>query len=158
MTLTIYGAPIAQMAVADVNTNDVLRTLKPLWLAKPETASRLRGRIERVLDFAKARGMRTGENPARWRGHLDTLLPKRQLLIRGHHKVMPFDDVPRFITKLRAMDGVGPKALEFTILTAAGRCWVRDGMRSTLRAAPDCACTSDEGHTIASSAAFGPYD
>ena len=72
-----------------------------------------------MLDFAKARGMRSGENPARWRGHLDTLLPKRQNLTRGHHKAMPFDDVPQFFTELREMEGVAPKALQFAILTAA---------------------------------------
>jgi len=119
MTLSVYCAPISGLAVADVATNDVLRVLKPLWLVKAETASRLRGRIERVLDFAKARGMRSGENPARWRGHLDALLPKRQKLTRGHHKAIPFDQMPNFISKLRGMDGVAPMALEFTILTAA---------------------------------------
>jgi integrase len=129
MTLRVYCAPIASLAVADVATDDVLRVLKSLWLAKAETASRLRGRMERVLDFAKARGMRSGENPARWRGHLDALLPKRQKLTRGHHKAMPFHDVPGFVVKLRQMDGIAPMALEFTILTAArsgevlGACW-----------------------------------
>jgi integrase len=119
MTLSVYCAVLAALPVADVTTEDVLRVLKPLWLAKPETASRLRGRIERVLDFAKARGMRSGENPARWRGHLDALLPKRHELTRGHHKAMPFDDVPDFVARLRGMEGIAPKALEFTILTAA---------------------------------------
>jgi integrase len=119
MTLTVYCAPIAALAVSDVSTDDVLRVLKPLWLSKPETASRLRGRIERSLDFAKARGMRAGENPARWRGHLDALLPKRAKLTRGHHKAMPFDDVPEFMAELRLMGGVAPAALEFAILTAA---------------------------------------
>jgi len=119
MTLTVYCAPIASLAVTDVNTDDVLRVLKPVWLTKAETASRLRGRIERVLDFAKARGMRSGENPARWRGHLDALLPKRAKLTRGHHKALPFDQVPVFCTALRPMPGVSPAALEFAILTAA---------------------------------------
>src|SRR6516225_149716 len=89
VTLSVYCAPIAGIAAADISTDDVLRVLKPLWLSKPETASRLRGRIERALDFAKARGMRSGENPARWRGHLDALLPKRPKLTRGHHKALP---------------------------------------------------------------------
>jgi integrase len=71
-----------------------------------------------VLDFAKARGMRCGENPARWRGHLDAVLPRRQKLSRGHHKAMPFDEVPEFIDRLRGMEGVAPRALEFLILTA----------------------------------------
>lgn len=119
MTLTVYCAPIASKAAADITTDDVLRVLKPLWLAKPETGSRLRGRIERALDYAKARGMRSGENPARWRGHLDALLPKRQKLTRGHHKAMPFDHVPEFSKGLRKMPGIAPAALEFAILTAA---------------------------------------
>jgi integrase len=119
MTLRVYGAPLSKLPVNDVGVEDVLRVLRPLWGAKAETASRLRGRIERVLDFARARGMRSGENPARWRGHLDAILPKRQKLTRGHHKAMPFDDVPAFVNALREMDGIAPQALEFTILTAA---------------------------------------
>jgi integrase len=85
----------------------------------PETANRLRGRIERVLDAAKAQGLRTGENPARWRGHLDQLLPKRQRLARGHHAAMPYADLPAFMATLRACEGTAARALEFTILTAA---------------------------------------
>jgi integrase len=81
--------------------------------------SRLRGRIERTLDFAKARERRSGENPTRWRGHLDAPLPKRLKLSRGHDKAMPFDEVPGFVRKLREMSGVAPVALEFLILTAA---------------------------------------
>jgi integrase len=119
MTLTVYCAPIASVAVSAVSTDDVLRVLKPIWLTKAETAARLRGRIERVLDFAKARGMRSNENPARWRGHLDALLPKRAKLSRGHHKALPFDKVPRFCEGLHSMPGVSPAALEFAILTAA---------------------------------------
>ena len=118
MSLTVYCAPIAALAVSEITTDEVLRVLKPLWLTKPETASRVRGRVERVLDFAKARGMRLGENPARWRGHLDALLPKRGKLTRGHHKALPFDQVPRFCSGLRSMEGIAPAALEFAILTA----------------------------------------
>ena len=119
MTLTAYCAPIRAQSVAAVSTDDVLRILKPLWTTKPETASRLRGRIERVLDFARARGQRSGENPARWRGHLDALLPRRAKLTRGHHKAMPFEAVPAFMAALRERAGVAPRALEFAILTAA---------------------------------------
>ena len=118
MTLTVYCAPIADLPLPDITTEDVLRVLKPLWLTKAETASRLRGRMERVFDFAKARGLRPGENPARWRGHLDAVLPKRQKLSRGHHKAMPFDEVPEFVTALREMGGIASRALEFAILTA----------------------------------------
>ena len=130
MTLKVYCAPIAATSVADVTTDDVLRVLKPLWLTKPETGSRLRGRIERALDFAKARGMRSGENPARWRGHLDALLPKRQKLTRGHHKAMAFDAVPEFSKQLRKMSGIAPAALEFAILTAARSGEVMGGLWS----------------------------
>jgi integrase len=119
MTLRIYCAQLAKVPAGEVTTENVLRVLKPLWATKAATASRLRARIERVLDFAKAQEMRSGENPARWRGHLDAILPKRQKLTHGHHKAMPFAGVPAFMKTLRAMEGIGPKALEFTILTAA---------------------------------------
>jgi integrase len=119
MTLTVYCEPLRSKSVAEVGTEDVLKVLQPLWKTKPETASRLRGRIERVFDFARARGQRTGENPARWRGHLDAILPRRAKLTRGHHKAMPFDEVPAFMAALREREGVAPRALEFTILTAA---------------------------------------
>jgi integrase len=119
MTLTVYCAPIRDTPVAQLTTEDVLRVIKPMWVSKSETASRLRGRIERVLDFAKARGQRSGDNPARWRGHLDAVLPRRQKLTRGHHKALHFDGVPAFVERLRSMQGVAPSALEFLILTAA---------------------------------------
>ena len=119
MTLRHYAAPLRRLAVEAVTTEDVLSVLRPLWGAKAETASRLRGRIERVLDAAKAHGLRSGENPARWRGHLDQLLPKRQRLTRGHHAAMPYDEVPGFVAKLRGRSGMASPALEFTILTAA---------------------------------------
>ena len=91
-----YCAAIRSKPVSKLTTEDALRVLKPLWQTRPETASRLRGRCERVWDFAKARGHCFGENPFRWRGHLDKLLPKRARLTRGHHKAMPFADVPAF--------------------------------------------------------------
>ena len=97
MTLRDYAAPLRRLPADKITTDDVLSVLKPLWNEKPETASRLRGRIERVLDAAKAQGLRSGENPARWRGHLDQLLPKRQRLTRGHHAAMSYADVPAFI-------------------------------------------------------------
>jgi integrase len=119
MTLEVYCAPIADLALPDITTEHVLGVLMPIWLTKAETASRLRGRMERVFDFAKARGMCSGENPARWRGHLDALLPRRPTLTRGHHKAMPFDDVPEFLRRLRSATGIAAAALEFAILTAA---------------------------------------
>jgi integrase len=119
MTLTEYAKALRPLPVNTIKTEDVLGALQPIWQAKPETAGRLRGRIERVLDAARAKGFRTGENPARWRGHLDAILPRRQKLSRGHHAALPFDAVPDFMSKLRAMDGTAARALEFTILTAA---------------------------------------
>ncbi|WP_425374252.1 tyrosine-type recombinase/integrase [Microvirga subterranea] len=129
MTLTTYCEPMRSVSVDAVTTEHVLDILKPLWNKVPETASRLRGRIEKVLDAAKAKGYRTGENPARWRGHLDHLLPKRQKLTRGHHKALPYNDVPALIARLRQTSSVSALCLEFTILTAArsgeamGACW-----------------------------------
>jgi integrase len=93
--------------------------LQPVWGRIPETASRLRGRIEAVLDFAKAHKLRSGENPASWRGNLALILPKRQKLSRGHHKAMPYAEVPAFIGKLREVESIPALALEFAILTAA---------------------------------------
>ncbi len=114
-----YCASIRKKAVDAVTTEDVVDILKPLWATKQETASRLRGRIEKVLDAAKARGWRTGENPARWRGHLDHLLPRRQKLQRGHQPAMPYQEVPAFVGRLRGRYAVAARALEFLILTAA---------------------------------------
>lgn len=119
MTLRDYAAPLRRLPVDRVSTEDVLSVLKPMWTEKPETASRLRGRIERVLDAAKAQGLRIGENPARWRGHLDQLLPKRQRLTRGHHAAMNYAEVPTFLADLQARQTTAALALEFAILTAA---------------------------------------
>jgi integrase len=118
-TLGTYAAPIRGRPVDAITTDDVLAVLKPIWLEKAETASRVRGRIEKVLDAAKAKGFRDGENPARWRGHLDHLLPRPSKLTRGHHAAMPYEDVAKFINNLREREGIAPLALEFCILTAA---------------------------------------
>jgi len=119
MTLREYAAPLRRLPVDKISTDDVVSVLKPLWNDKPETASRLRGRIERVLDAAKAQGLRSGENPARWRGHLDQLLPRRQRFTRGHHAAMPYAAVPAFLHDLRARQATAALALEFAVLTAA---------------------------------------
>jgi integrase len=118
MTLREYAAPLRRLPAHAITTDGVLSVLKPLWNEKPETASRLRGRIERVLDAAKAQGFRTGENPARWRGHLDQLLPRRQRLTRGHHAAMRYGDMPAFIGGLQSRRATAALALEFVILTA----------------------------------------
>jgi integrase len=119
MTLRDYAAPLRRLPVDKITTDDVLSVLKSLWNEKPETASRLRGRIERVLDAAKAQGLRIGENPARWRGHLDQLLPKRQRLTRGHHAALPYTELPTFMSDLRGRQAIAALALEFAILAAA---------------------------------------
>jgi integrase len=118
-TLEAYAAPLRGKPVDTITIDDVLAVLKPIWTTKAETASRVRGRIEKVLDAAKAKGFREGENPARWRGHLDHLLPKRPKLTRGHHGAMPYEEVAAFIGRLRERDSLAPKALELCILTAA---------------------------------------
>jgi integrase len=114
-----YVASLRKMPVDQVTTEQILEVLKPIWIGKAETAVRLRGRIERILDAAKAKGYRSGENPARWRGHLANLLPKRHKLTRGHHAAMAIDEVPAFLQELRASQGISARALEFTVLTAA---------------------------------------
>ena len=120
MTLSdAYCRTIRSMRVDEITTENVLSVLKPIWLEKAETASRLRGRIERVLDAEATNGHRAGANPARWRGHLANLLPKRQKLQRGHHAAMPYRDVPAFMERLRACQGTGARALEFLVLTVA---------------------------------------
>src|SRR5450432_571970 len=118
-TLATYALPLHAKPVDTVTTDDVLPVLKPIWTTKAETASRVRGRIEKVLDAAKAKGFREGENPARWRGHLDHLLPRPVKLARGHHAAMPYEEVATFIAKLRKREAPSAMALELCILTAA---------------------------------------
>jgi integrase len=120
-TIETYAGPvIGALPVQAVDTGLVLKVLEPIWSKKPETATRLRGRIERVLDWARVRGYRAGENPARWRGHLDHLLPalaKKSRVV--HHQAMPFAEVPGLVGKLREATGTAARCLEFVILTAA---------------------------------------
>ena len=111
---------IGALPVASIDTAQVLRVLQPAWTKIPETASRLRSRIEAVLDWARVNKYREGENPARWRGHLDHLLPARKKLARvKHHAALPYRDVPVFLQRLRERDDVEARALEFLILTVA---------------------------------------
>jgi integrase len=120
-TLKTYAYPIlGALPVTAVDTSMVMRVLEPIWSSKPETATRVRGRIEAALDWAKARGLREGENAARWRGHLDHLLPARAKVRRvRHHPALPHAEIPAFMAELRARHGISPRALEFVILTAA---------------------------------------
>lgn len=115
-----YCKIIHDLPVAAIDVALVLKVIEPMWGTKTETASRVRGRIETILSWAKARGFRSGENPAIWRGHLDQLLPARsQVAPVEHHAALPYRDMPAFMAKLRAKMGISARALEFTILTAA---------------------------------------
>jgi integrase len=120
-TLSTYVSSVfGSVSVQSIDVALVTKVLEPIWNTKPETASRLRGRIERILDWAKVRGFRDGENPARWRGHLDQLLPAGSKIRKvKHHAALPYDDVADFMTTLREQEGVAARALEFVILTAA---------------------------------------
>jgi integrase len=115
-----YCAMLQPLSVQSIDTALIMKVLEPIWTTKPETAGRVRGRIEAILDWAKAREYRTGENPARWRGHLDKLLPGRSKVSRvEHHAALPYAELPDFMRALRAQEGVAARALEFAILTAA---------------------------------------
>lgn len=120
-TLRTYASPVlGSLLVRDVELSHVLAVLEPIWLTKTETASRVRGRMEQVLDWATARAYREGLNPARWRGHLDKLLPAPSKVAKvEHHDALPVGDIGAFMGKLRAAAGMGARALEFAILTAA---------------------------------------
>jgi integrase len=120
-TLETYAYPvIGKLPVQSIETAHVMKIIVPIWQTKTETASRVRGRIEKVLDRAKALKLRTGENPAAWRGHLDQLLPaKSQVAPVANHPALPYAELPTFMAKLRAKEGASARALEFTILTAA---------------------------------------
>jgi integrase len=119
-TLKTHAAPIMSLPVQSIDTALVMRVLEPIWAAKPETASRVRQRIESILDFAKVRGYRDAENPARWRGHLDKLLPARaRVRAIEHHAALPYAELPAFLASLRTREATAARALEFLILTAA---------------------------------------
>jgi len=114
------GPTIGHLSVDQIDTALVMRCIEPIWTTKTETASRLRGRIESVLDWAAVRGYRKGDNPARWRGHLDKLLPRPSQVARvKHHPALPYTEIGAFMQQLRNDKGVAARALELTILTAA---------------------------------------
>jgi integrase len=120
-TLKTYVYPVfGSLPVQEVDVGLVMKSVEPIWKTKTETASRVRGRIESILDWAKSRGHRTGENPARWRGHLENLLPpKRKVRRVRHYPALPYVETGTFMTRLRGHGGTGAPALEFLILTAA---------------------------------------
>lgn len=121
MTLEHYAERIiGSISIQAIDTGLVLKVLEPIWRKKPETASRLRGRIEAIIDFATVRDWRKGDNPARWRGHLDKILPARaKVRTVKHHAALPYDELPAFLVDLRNQPGTAARALEFTILTVA---------------------------------------
>jgi integrase len=120
-TLEAYCYPVfGKWPVAAVDTGAIMKVLEPIWYAMPETATRLRGRIETVLDYATARSWRTGDNPARWRGLISNLLPTRNQVAKvEHHAALPWKEIGAFVTAVEAQSGTAAKALRFTILTAA---------------------------------------
>jgi integrase len=130
-TLSTYAYPhIGALPVQAIDIALVLKVLEPIWTTRPETAGRVRGRLESILDFAKVCGYRDGENPARWRGHLDKVLAARSKVRKvEHHAALPYIELPGFLVSLREQEGIAARALEFAILTAArtgeviGACW-----------------------------------
>jgi integrase len=120
-TLASYADPIiGGLPVQAIDMTLVLKVIEPIWTIKPETAGRLRGRLENILDWARVRGYREGENPARWRGHLDKALPAQSKVRKvEHHAALAYAKLPEFLEKLREQEGTAARALEFAILTAA---------------------------------------
>lgn len=158
-TLDTYAVSLNEMDVADIRTEHVLACLQPIWTSVPETASRVRGRIEAVLSAARARGLTPEDraNPARWRGHLDHLLPKRPKLARGHHPALPWRDMPVFVAELREREAPAARLLEFLILTAArsnearGALWDEFDLEAnvwTVPGGPDGRMKAGETHRV----------
>lgn len=150
-----YCRSIRSKKIDEIDTADVLRILKPIWLKKAETASRLRGRIERVLDAAAAQGLRGSDNPARWKGGLQPLLPARSKIGRSHHAAMPFAELPTLVARLRSTGGISAHALEFTILTAArsgevlGARWDEIDMDAAIWTVPASRMKAGKSHRVA---------
>jgi integrase len=140
--------------VQEVDVNDVLDVLQPIWTTKAETASRIRGRIEQVLSAAKARKLRSGENPAVWRGNLDQLLPRRRKGAQRHHSAMPYAEVPSFYSLLLKLNSASARALQFTILTAArtgetiGATWKEVDLENRLWTIPASRMKAGRAHRV----------
>jgi integrase len=155
-TLTAYVYPVfGALPVQDIDVGLVLRAIEPIWTTKPETAGRVRGRIEAVLDWAKAREYRQGENPARWRGHLDHLLPARGKVRKvEHHAALPYPELPAFMAELRRRGGVAARAMEFAILTVArtgeviGATWSDIDREARVWTIPASRMKSDREHRV----------
>ena len=124
-SLEIHAKSIWNKSAAEIDAEAILGVLTPIWQTKPETATRVRSRIERILDIAKIEGLRSGENPARWKGHMQLMLA-RQARVRGHHAAMAYEELPAFFTKLQQRPATSGRAMEFAILTAARTTEVRE--------------------------------
>jgi integrase len=154
LALTRTAAPLRPLPVADIDTEAVLAALKPVWEATPETGKRFREKIEAVLDVATAKGLRQGENPARWKGHLECLLPRRQKVEKAHHAAMAYRELPAFVEKLRGEDVIAAKALEFCILTASrsgevyGARWAEINTAEKVWTIPPHRMKSGRGHRV----------
>jgi integrase len=160
-TLETYVYPIfGSLPVQSVDTGLVMKAVEPWWNGKTETISRVRGRIESVLDWATARGYRTGDNPARWRGHLENMLPKKSKVQRvEHHAALPYAEIGSFMVELRQQEGVAARALEFAILTAArtgeviGARWQEIDFQARLWTVPGNRMKAGREHRVPLSAA-----
>jgi integrase len=155
-TLRTYVTPVfGKLPVQSVDVALVLKVIEPMWVTKPETANRVRGRIETVLDWAKARELRTGENPARWRGHLEHMLPPKSKLRKvKHHPALPFNEVGAFMMSLRKRPGIAAAALEFVILNATrttetlGAAWSEVDLQAKLWIIPGERMKGGEEHRV----------
>lgn len=152
---TDYCSSLRDKPVAEVTTDDVLKVIEPIWLSKGETASRLRGRIEQVLDYARVNHWREGENPARWKGHLEyRLSARKKLSARGHLAAMPYKDLPAFMQVLRQREAMAARALELLILTAARTSevlkaeWTEFDLKEGLWTVPKERMKGGEEHTV----------
>lgn len=152
-TLKTHAAKLCEKEIASIVTDDIVATLQPIWLKVPETARRVRGRIERVLDAARVAGHREGENPARWKGHLELMMPK-QRKSKGHHAAMPYAQVPDFCGELKRRPATAARALEFAILTAArtgeliGMTWGEVDFENRLWTIPALRMKAEAEHSV----------
>ncbi|GJD47017.1 Prophage integrase IntA [Methylobacterium cerastii] len=155
-TLEAYAYPIiGDLPVQAVDTTLVMRVLDPIWTTKPETAARVRGRIEAILDWAKTNTYREGENPARWKGHLANLLPKRSRVKKvEHHPALPFAEIPKFMVEVDERGGIAARLLAFTILTAArsgeavGALWTEIDMQAGIWTVPSVRMKGEIEHRV----------
>jgi integrase len=155
-TLTTYASPVlGSLPVGLIKLAHIVQVMEPIWTQKTETATRLRGRIENVLSWATVSGFRSGENPARWKGNLDAILPKpKRLKAVSHHSALPFDRVAEFLVALKRIEGMGAKALEFAILTAARSGEVREAkwgefdLQNSVWTVPAHRMKTGRGHSV----------